>query len=168
MREFQQLLSFLQTELAYQEKLLALLAKERAAIVTLNQEEIELVASDKEELLKKAAEAEKKRSKLILDIAGPEQPLKLAEVVTRCPARQLKRDLEKLGEELKKTVSSVRDLSSHNSILIKQSLGLISSTLSIMSASPKAALPTYGSSGTLNGPEDPAFARPPTRVIQEA
>ena len=50
---FQQLLRLLEKEISLQEKLLELLVKERAAIVKLNQEQVEAIALEKAQLLER-------------------------------------------------------------------------------------------------------------------
>lgn len=163
MSQFPKLLRLLQKELSQQEKLLALLSKERAAIVKLNQEEIDRLATEKAKVLEGAMGLEAQRAEVYASVCGSLQnektePLKFADVVQQCEDRNTKQELTRVGAELKSLVSSVKQINDGNGDLIKQCMGLIATTVSILTSKPDTDLPTYGSSGKLKGDEDPAFA----------
>lgn len=180
MSEFKRLLVVLEKELSHHEKLLELLNRERAAIVTLNPEQIENLNSQKEEILVAAKECEERRRELLRSLSGakqtedadsktkPAEP-RFLDVVGGCREPEVRKELAKVGSDLKQTAEVVRDMNNHNAQLIKQSLGLISSTLSIIRSTPGSELPTYGQRGQLrdNG-DDPAFSGRSRGVTREA
>lgn len=160
MDDFRSLLQLLELELDNQTRLLQLLAEEQVAIVTVNQEQIEAINEKKEALLDDARALEQRRSEVIGRIVPlGKQKAKLAEILESCSSPSTKDRLEHVGSELKKTVHSVRDLNELNGDLIRQSLGIISSTLSIICFSPSADLPTYSKSGALHSREENARKR---------
>ncbi len=164
MSQFPKLLRLLQKELSQQEKLLALLTKERAAIVKLNQEELDRISVEKASLLESAVGLEKQRAEVYGRAcdevsSSASSPLKFSELLEFCEERTTKQGLARVGAELKNLVTSVKTLNEGNGTLIKQCMGLIATTVSILTSKPDTDLPTYGASGKLNGgEEDPAFA----------
>ncbi len=163
MSQFPKLLRLLQKELSQQEKLLSLLTKERAAIVKLNQEEIDRLAGEKAKVLEGAMDLEEQRAEVYAAVceslkADSAEPMKFSDVVAQCEDRTTKQDLTRVGSELKTLVSSVKKINEGNGDLIKQCMGLIATTVSILTSKPDTDLPTYGSSGKLKGEQDPAFA----------
>jgi flagellar biosynthesis/type III secretory pathway chaperone len=170
MKEFRKLLKTLQRELTHQERLLELLVKERAAIVEMNQERIEAVNEKKAVLLEDAVNLQNEREALIQQLTSdaPEAP-KFEALIESCPEIQVKRDLSAIGASLKETVSSVVEMNSHNSSLIKQALGIVGSTLAIFRSAPGTALPTYTGKGKLTSDtEDPAFGPRSRGLAREA
>jgi flagellar biosynthesis/type III secretory pathway chaperone len=192
MSEFKRLLSVLEKELAYHEKLLEVLNSERAAIVTLNPEQIEKLNAQKEEILIEARQCENRRRELIREIGGvsstthtpsaaeiaaaraqkapakPAEPV-FSEIIRNCTQSEIRRELTKVGADLRATAETVREMNNHNAQLIKQSLGLISSTLSIIRSTPGSELPTYGQRGELrDSVEDPAFSGRSRGLAREA
>lgn len=159
--EFNRLMRLLEQELIHQEKLLDLLGRERAAIVHLRRDQIESLRQRKEEVLSEAKSVGDKRNEVIRSLLGtkqPNDPLKFSSVLERCPTQDLRRKLNNIGDQLKSVASTVRDMNSQNGEMIRQSLGLLASTIAIFRAAPGADLPTYNESGSLNAPEDPAFS----------
>lgn len=169
MSQFKQLLKLLQHEFSYQEKLLDLLTKERVAIVKLNQDQLDQLTEKKDELLAEAGSVEKRRREVLEALLPEDTEPKLATVVAKCPPSEGRKDLERIGKELKELATQVRDLNDQNGLLIRQSLGLIASTVSIMTSSPESDLPTYSAKGSLSsgGQQDPAFA-PRRQLTREA
>ena len=164
MAQFSKLLRLLQKELIQQEKILSVLSKERAAIVKLNKEELDKIGEQKKALLEEAIALERQRSSVYGDVASevtaePNKSLKFNELIEFCTEHATKHDLAKVGGELKTIVESVKTLNDGNGTLIKQCMGLIASTVSILTCKPETDLPTYGASGKLNGEQDPAFSR---------
>ena len=199
MSEFKRLLLVLEKELSHHESLLELLNRERAAIVTLNPEQLEKLNTEKEKVLGAAKECESRRRELIESIvtanpelvstghrpASPPPPANgarkelnskpvpaepvFSEIVGACRQPEVRSELAKIGSELKATAEVVRDMNTHNALLIKQSLGLISSTLSIIRSTPGSELPTYGQGGVLrDAVDDPAFAGRSRGVTRQA
>ena len=162
MFDFRKLLKLLEKELDCQEKLLELLTKERVAIVKLNQEQLDALCSAKEAVISEAADLEQRRRAVFTSLAeqaNREEPLKLSEVVEMCPPSEGRGLLKHVGDNLKKLATNVHELNQQNGMLIKQSLGLIASTVAIMRATPDADLPTYTQQGSLTTKsEDPAFS----------
>jgi flagellar biosynthesis/type III secretory pathway chaperone len=153
MSEFLKLLSILERETSQQEKLLKLLSVERAAIVKLNQQDIEAINLSKERLLEESRLLESKRKGVIDAIIGVQdkrkEPVKFADILSKCTSIELVGKLKTSGEELKKLAISVQEMNNHNAELIKQSLGVISSTISLMKSLPSADLPTYAQTGVI-------------------
>lgn len=174
---FQKLFRFLDQELAQHEKLLGLLTQERAAIVKLNQQQIETISEQKSKLLSEAKKIEIKRNEVIESLmAGDEaegpkrrpKQYKLNAILAFCTSSALTTKIEKLAENLKRTVQTVQEMNHYNSQLMKQSLGLISSTLAIIRSAPGTELPTYDGAGVLHSSADPAFSRRSSGVVRQA
>lgn len=169
MSQFKQLLKLLQHEFSYQEKLLELLTKERVAIVKLNQDQLDQLTEKKEELIAEAGTVEKRRRAVLESLLPEESEPKLSAVVAKCPKEEGRNELERIGRELKELATQVRDLNDQNGVLIRQSLGLIASTVAIMTSAPDTDLPTYSAKGSLSSghQQDPAFA-PRRQLTREA
>ena len=169
MSQFRQLLKLLEREFGYQEKLLDLLTKERVAIVKLNQDQLDQLTEKKDELLREAGSVEQKRQAVLVALLPDEETPKLSAVVARCPLSEGRHDIERIGRELKELATQVRDLNDQNGLLIRQSLGLIASTVAIMTSAPDTDLPTYSAKGSLSSgsQQDPAFA-PRRQLAREA
>jgi len=172
MFDFRKLIKLLEKELSYQEKLLELLTRERVAIVKLNQDQLDEIQEAKQGILNEVVDIEQRRQEIFQKIAEQvkrEQPLKFADVVELCPANEGRGPLQHIGKNLKKVAENVRELNEENGVLIKQSLGLIATTLAIMRSAPEAELPTYTQSGTLNAKvEDPGFVSQKRQLSKEA
>ena len=157
MEPFRKLVRTLQKEHANQEKLLEVLAKERAAIVELNQEELDKIGSEKSRLVEDGAQLEGVRRELLERLAGcpvTDERFDFQEVVASCPEQSLKADLSNAGQELKAIAISAKELSAQNAELIKDTLGLIATTISLFHSAPETELPTYGQSGKLSTDSD--------------
>ena len=155
MDDFSSILQLLERELDNQNRLLQLLTEEQVAIVTVNQERIEAINAKKESLLEDARALEQSRTEILSRIyQGDKKALKLAKVIENCDSAPTRSRLEQVGKDLKLTVHSVRELNQLNGDLIRQSLGIISSTLSIICSSPSADLPTYSKSGSIRTSEE--------------
>lgn len=172
MADYKKLLRLLQKELSFQEEMLGVLTKERAAIVKLNQEEIERLGSEKEKILARAIEVEKERKVVFSEIRGGDEqaaPARFSELVADCPEQPVKQQLERTGQELKQLVESVSRMNQENGTLVKQCLGLIATTISIMCSQPETDLPTYGASGKLrNGNDEPGYGGRPTTGVRRS
>ncbi|MCB0323362.1 MAG: flagellar protein FlgN [Bdellovibrionales bacterium] len=171
MADYRKLLRLLQKELSYQDALLSLLVKERTAIVKLNQEEIDKLGAEKEKLLVQSIEVEQQRQTVLKGLQDEDlaEKKKFTEIVATCSEPALRQELNMIGKSLKSTVESVKKLNDENGLLIKQCLGLIASTVSILSAQPESDLPTYGASGKLKSDqEDPAFSSRASRGISRS
>jgi len=168
MSRFQKLLSVLDKELRYQEKILMLLSKEQAAIIRLNQEQMERCRVEKEKLGAEAIALEQQRIEIISeclaqspsDVDGEPH---FADLIANCQDPRVRRDLAHIGEELKETAQAVKKQNELNGNLIRHSLGLITSTIAIMRSYPGTELPTYTPKGRLTArDQDPAFTAPRT------
>lgn len=154
MDAFEQLLRHFKAEREHQERLFDLLTNERSAIVHLDRKLLPKLSEQKELLLKKARAIEAKRSQLIASIAksaGKEGPLKLAEIITLCALSATRQALQREGSELKQKALQVQALFQENTNLIRQTQGIVATTLSILTSRPETDLPTYGQDGKLEG-----------------
>ncbi len=181
MSEYRKLLQLLEKELYYQEQLLAVLARERVAVVKMNQEEINRLNQEKNDLFDSAREIEVKRNLVIGQLkqelpsrgeapqSEKESPTKLSDLIVRCPSKDIRLSLERVGRELKRTAESTFELNRGNASLIKQALGLVATTIAIFRSSAGTDLPTYGANGSLRSSEDPAFvSRTPSSITRQA
>lgn len=153
MSRFKTLISLFKREVSFQEQLLQLLTKERVAIVKLNQEELDKLTSQKERLLEEGQALEERRSELVKQILPgiDEATLSVQQLINACPPQEGRRDLTEVTNDLRRLATSVREMNTENSSLIKQSLGLIATTIAIMRSAPATDLPRYTSAGTTTG-----------------
>ena len=148
MRSYRSLLQTLNKEAKLQDKLLAILVEERTKIVHLQREELEKLSEKKETLLFELSDLKLERNNLFqsivsgldLEIKSP----KLPDILKYCEDAGLRADLGKRGESLKELAIKVSELNKENGVLLKQSLGLISSTISLITAKPVTHNPSYG------------------------
>ena len=164
MPNFERLLKMIDKEVGLQEKILKVLAKERTAIVKLNSEQIKIIQQEKEEVLDTAKKIETDRNNLIqsigkeLEFQDEKQKLKFSEIIKECKESKISSQLKKSANNLRDIAKTVKKMNDDNAVLIKQSLGLISSTLCIIQSSPEADLPTYSIKGKITASsDDPAF-----------
>ncbi len=158
MKSFKSLLQVLNKEAKLQEKLLAMLAEERTQIVHLQREALEDLSERKETVLLDLQSLSNERSFLFknikaefnLDFKSP----KLSEILEFCEDQALKSSLSQRGESLKELVVNVNLLNKENGVLLKQSLGLISSTISIMTARPQANNTSYGRNAKVSSEDE--------------
>lgn len=130
------LIDNLKFELKLQSELLELLTLERSEIVHLKSEELDKLRVKKEVLVGKLDENKETRKDLITPITpnpDPKNPLTLTQIFETAP-ESLKTTFSTLAEDLRKTLATVNKLHTENSGLLKQSLSLVSSTISILSA----------------------------------
>jgi flagellar biosynthesis/type III secretory pathway chaperone len=148
MREFRHLLQILNKEAKLQEKLLVVLADERSKIVHLKREELEKLSEKKEELLFDLTGLKKERHTILITLAGvfklDSSKIKLSEITKFCDELPLKAAINDIAASLRDLVVRANELNAANGLLLKQSLGLLSSTISIMTAKPQANNPSYG------------------------
>ena len=137
----------------------------------LNQDELDRLRERKEALLTDMAELEERRRTIFSDIRPVDAetpPAKLAEVLELCPPSEGRGQIKHVGENLKRIAVNVREMNDENGRLIRQSLGLIASTLAIMTQTPDSDLPTYTRRGALTAPaEDPAFTAQRKQLSRE-
>ena len=149
MQEFKTFLSILETEVEAQRKLLDLLTRERAAVVKMNQEELDRLTAEKEALLAKLQQTETQRKATVSSLSSNPRAQRLSDIAARCPARDIRSKLEKTGKLLKDLAMQVRSFGSHNQILLRQALGILSSTISVIRSARGTALPTYEAGGKI-------------------
>lgn len=165
MNEFVQLLNILTSELKAQEDLLRLLARERTAIVRVNQEEIEAVTTAKDRLFEDLQKLVKTRNEAVYRLADQyltHETIQLDNLIAKCPQSKTKTELARLREEVKKSALAIEELNQINGQLIRKTLGLVSSTVSLLSGGSAADGETYMSSGNLRKEEEssvPAVCR---------
>lgn len=170
MGDFRKLLRLLQEESASQAKLLKILGNERLAIVRLDRNEIEKINLSKDEVVSKAHQLASERiaeMKLIAGITDKKTKVKLDQILDKCASATLRRDLERARDTLRTAAQTVEIVSEHNSRLIKQSMGLIGTTIALMRRAPDEDLPAYGLHGRLTH-ELPSSATRLGRMISEA
>ena len=165
MNDFFQLLSILTTELKAQEDLLRVLARERTAIVHVNQEEIEAVTSTKDHLFEEIQDLVRTRNETIYRLAGKhlsQEVIQLDQLITKCPQPKTRAELSRVREEIKKSAHAIDELNQLNGQLIRKTLGLVSSTVSLLAGGSSAEGETYLSSGNVRKEEElniPAVCR---------
>jgi flagellar biosynthesis/type III secretory pathway chaperone len=158
MKQYRALLQTLLKETKIQEKILGLLAEERGRIVHLEREELEKLAEKKEALLNIASELRDSRReifselKTLLRIEDPKP--KLTDIADQCDEEQLRNSLKEAGASLRDVASRVNALNSENGILLKQSLGLLSSTIAIMTAQPQVSNTNYSRNAKITADDE--------------
>lgn len=172
MFDYKKLYKIIEKQIDNQEKLLGLLAQERVALVKLRQDDLDRVCEAKGRVLDDVEELEEKRKDIfqaISEVLKLDRELKFKDVIENCPPTESKGKLQHLCENLKTIATRVKEINSVNSELLKSSLGLIASTLSIVRSVPEVDLPIYNKGGGLSTGEieDPAFAKK-NSVIGEA
>ena len=152
MSQFEKLQKVLLKELKQQEKLLELLTRERAAIAKMNREDVEALTTEKGSILTAAHGLGKDRDVIVAGIGndvGIENAATFKELIAHCNDSSLKKSLLSVAEELKRTATTVQELNDHNATLIKQTLGIVVSTISIFRSAAGSELPSYGRSGAV-------------------
>lgn len=168
MQEFKTFLSILETEVEAQRKLLDLLTRERAAVVRMNQKELDRLTAEKESLLSKLQQTEAERKSTALSLSGNARAQRLSDIAARCPARDIRSKLEKTGKLLKDLAMQVRSFGSHNQILLRQALGILSSTISVIRSASGTAVPTYEAGGKIREDSKSLISRRGTSFASEA
>lgn len=166
--DFKKLYALLSKELEQQQNLLEILVRERASVVRMNPEELNKINLEKEKLLNEVRDIEERRNEVICALAGTPRPVKLSEVLTRCPSGSLTKELSALGSELRQTAVSVKDFHEHNAILLRQAMGLVASTVSILRGNTGSDLPTYSASGAIRNNANAASSRAPSAIVRSA
>lgn len=158
MREFRHLLQVLNKEAKLQDKLLVILADERTKIVHLKREELEKLSEKKESILFDLSVLKKERHNLLLTLTElfnlDKTKLKLSEVSKFCEDSHLRAAIDAAAANLRNIVTNVNELNTANGVLLKQSLGLLSSTISIMTAKPQANNTSYGRNAKVTAEDD--------------
>lgn len=157
MSDFSQLLGTLNNELEKQESLLKLLVRERSAIVHVNQEEMEVIVPEKEKLLEEIRVLVKIRNESIYRIAERvlnKEVVQLDNIIAKCPQSGLRTQLSKAGQEIRRTAHAIEELNEVNGHLIRKTLGLVSSTFSLLSGGGGLEGETYMPSGSMRREED--------------
>lgn len=156
MYEFKQLALLLQKELGFQTALEELLAGERVAIIKLDSERLEQIAKEKDAILQQASQTAERRDAILNKLfaaAASDTPRKLSALYEAFEGdKQLKIELEKLTRNLKEVSTRVQDRNEHNAVLIRQTLGIVTSTISIFRSAVTDELPTYKKTGSLRTP----------------
>lgn len=161
MADFRRLLQFFQEELGRQEEVLRILARERTAIVHLNQDEIEKVTELKQRLFEELQSRAQKRQEEMLELnrtlKGPE-PLELHSLLEKCSSSELREQIALLGQELKKSIAVSQEMNQHNGQLIRKTLGIISSTMAIFQGASIEGSDTYSAAGEMKHDDELAPA----------
>ena len=147
------LLDNLTSELKTQTNLLKLLSSERNEIVHLRATELDKVREQKEELLSKLSKNKDKRSEILEPIEktlDPKKPFLLSSLFESAP-KDIKSSYEKISTELKAIAISVQKMNKENAGLLRQTLGLVSSTISIITARPTIDNTNYKKDGKVEG-----------------
>lgn len=150
----------LKSELQLQNGLLELLTHERSEIVHLKSEELNKIREKKEGVLTKISINKSAREELMAPLPKPENPkdkLTLSKVFSSAP-QEIKSTYDSIYGELKKTLEAVQKLNTENSGLLKQSLGLVTSTISILSARPSVENNNYQKDGSQQNKESESLS----------
>lgn len=157
LHDFSKLLAVLNNELLKQEDLLNVLWRERAAILHVKHSEIEKVACEKEKLLSELDELVKTRNDVSMRLVNKlkddteanktEEGIKLDTLITKCNQSSIQYQLIECRKEIRRTATTIGELNDFNGKLIRKTLGLITSTVAILSGG--CYTPTYSQSGNL-------------------
>ncbi len=159
---FRKLLDNLKVELKLQNKLLELLLSEKNKIVHLQIDDLDQLRVGKEDLYHKLTDTKVNRNEIVvplveslisqdgskLEKSEPEKT-NLKEVFNGAPS-EVKNAYHSISSELKKTLTAVQKLNTENSGLLRQSLGLVSSTISILTAKPQVPNNNYHRDGKVS------------------
>ncbi len=172
MFDYKKLYKIIEKQLINQEKLLGLLAQEKVALVKLNQNDLDKITEAKGKVLEEMNDLEERRIQIFQTISESlklDREVKFQDLIDNCPPTESKGKLQHLCDTLKVMSIRVKEVNSNNSELIKSSLGLVASTISIIRSTPEVDLPTYTKGGNLSSgdTEDPAFAKK-NNIIGEA
>lgn len=172
MSDHVRLYKLLESELALHGRMLQLLERERVALVEIREDEILSLNKEKESLVEELRDAEQRRRALLdslrleLQIEGPPS---FSQIVEKCSAKDLRANLQAVGRKLKTSVEKVVQLTEHNAALIRQTLGIVASTLSILKGLPSVEeLCVYGGSGSMKGNATPAPVSASGRLARSA
>jgi len=152
---FRRLLQLLKTELGKQQKLAELLESEREAVVKMDAAEIQEINNRKEKLLAEFNELEQSRNAALasaMSSRSGEPPVTFDALVNLCGDFDVKRDLRKVGRQIKELSKELKLKNDENAEILRHSASVVASTISIIrSATTPSSLPTYGSRGKLSG-----------------
>lgn len=155
MRLIRKLVQLLKKELTLQSSLLALLVEERAKILYLKREELLEINKKKEVITKDLQDQAELRTSIlkelseefVIDVKKNLIPQVLA---IKDLDKDTRKELTTLREQLIEVSESSQKLAAENSGLLKHSLSLVSTTLSIMTARPVIDNNNYSKSGKVN------------------
>lgn len=150
------ILSNLTTELDLQKSLLKLLTLERTEIVKLRATELDKLRLNKENLLLFISNNKDSRDNLLssiekAEVAGKSWTLKN---LFQDSPKDIAKEYEKISTELKATVGSIQKMNKDNSGLLRQSLGLVASTISILTAKPTIDNTNYKKDGKVSDDQE--------------
>ena len=167
MANYRLLIALLEKELNNQEKLLSLLALEKQALVKLNRDEMQRVSVLKELLLSQVAELQEKCNLALREFNTGKGFPRLDQIIELCKDRDTQREITSLAAKLKSCTTEVKRLNQLNSVLIRNSLGIVISALTIMRSAATPVLPAYNRKGWLKG-QAPGTLSASTRVLSQA
>jgi hypothetical protein len=150
------ILSNLTAELDIQKNILKLLTLERTEIVKLRATELDKLRAEKEVLLLKISNNKDQRDKILSSI--DRSPIEgkawtLKSLFIEAPQDLLK-EYQKVSSELKSTLISIQKMNKDNAGLLRQSLGLVSSTISILTAKPTIDNTNYQKDGKVSDDQE--------------
>ncbi|HMO19203.1 MAG TPA: flagellar protein FlgN [Oligoflexia bacterium] len=161
---FEKLLHVLIRESKIQEKLLLLLAEERNHIVYLKADDLNSIQAKKEKLLTELDAQSRERNIVLSTITGEtedwvkgqkkKEAVRLTEIIESCEDVSLRKKLQMVLGDLKKTAPATKKLNAENGDLLKHSLGLVSNTIAILSARPSVEDTNYRKDGRVSGSAD--------------
>ncbi len=155
MRLIRKLVQLLKKELTLQSSLLALLVEERAKILYLKRDELLEINKKKEVITKDLQEQAELRTLILKELSEEFEIDVKKNLIPQVLAikdldKDTKKELTSLREKLIEVSESSQKLSAENSGLLKHSLSLVSTTLSIMTARPVIDNNNYSKSGKVN------------------
>ena len=152
MSSWRRLIRNLSDELNLQQRLLEVLTREREALKRLKTAELQAIKEEKEYLLSKSVESEKKRQETfagLLAVLKLGEPAKLSEIIDLCDEATQRSELEIVRAELKEIATNVAEENAINGQLARDASGVVATTLSIIRSSAVPASPAYSPSGKL-------------------
>lgn len=148
----------IEREIALYKKYLALMEEEQRSVTKFDANAIEALTEKRNSLCNQLDEARLKRDELVMRIAQCDVPMKLSEMVHRFCNREEKRKLTPLVDTLRTMVQSAQRASQEFSQVVNFSLGMVSSTLSIIWSATQEVQRSYTTQGVVKESFHPASA----------
>lgn len=162
------LIKLLEDEAAKQQELLALLTKERVALVKLNQDELDLIVEKKSQVLSSIEKIATSRNALLQPLKEQREDLKLSHLIPLCPTAGEKARLTKTVDDLRKQTTEITRMNTENSKLTAQVLGVVSSAISIIASAPEEPAPGYTVRGNIPKSSQPGDLSTRRGISREA
>ena len=127
---------------------MAHLTKEQAAIIKLDEAQLQELNSEKEILLHEIVQGGKDCKSFLEKLRmGKEKVIKLSEVIALCADSALQSELERARLELLAITKEAKSFHANNAELIGYTLGVVSSTISLFHSPPETEIQAYTKRG---------------------